>query len=91
VGIISSFVFFARVIAVVRDLEDEPAWLWLLALFGMVGTLASVIALTVLGAILPHSAVTAGPQLARCSPTSSGSRWPSTSSQWRSSSAQSGG
>lgn len=65
VGIIPSFVFLARVVAVVRDLEDEPAWLWLLALFGLIGTLASVIALTVLGAILPYSAGVAGPQVAR--------------------------
>ena len=65
VGIVPSFVFLARVVAVVRDLEEEPAWLWLLALFGLIGALASVIVLTVLGAILPYSAVTAGPQVAR--------------------------
>jgi hypothetical protein len=65
VGIIPSFVFLARIVALVRDLEDDPAWLWLVALVGLIGTIASVIVLTVLAAVLAYSAASAGTGVAR--------------------------
>jgi hypothetical protein len=65
VGLVPSFVFLARIVALVHELEDEPAWLWLVALLGLVGTIAGVIALTFLAAVLPYSAAGAGPQVAR--------------------------
>jgi hypothetical protein len=64
-GIVPSFVFLARLVAIVRDLEDQPAWLWLVALFGLIGAFACVLALTALGAVLPYSAAGAGPAVAR--------------------------
>jgi len=64
-AIVPSFVFLARIVALVRELEDDPAWLWLVALVGLIGTVASVIALTVLAAVLAYSAASAGTGVAR--------------------------
>jgi hypothetical protein len=65
VGIAPSFVFLARVVAIVRDAEGDRPWLWLVSVFGLVGAFAAVIALTALGVVLPYSAASLGPDVAR--------------------------
>jgi hypothetical protein len=65
VGIVPSFVFFACIVAIVREAEGEAGWLWLLALLGLAGAFVTVIVLTALAAILPYSAATISPPVAQ--------------------------
>jgi hypothetical protein len=65
VGIVPSFIFFASIVAIVREAEGERGWLWLLSVLGLAGAFPLVMTMTVVAAVLPYSAASAGPELAR--------------------------
>jgi hypothetical protein len=64
-GLYSSVFFFGGLVALFKRGEGEGGWLWLVALIGSVGALATILFLTVIALLLPYSAASTNQDLAK--------------------------